>query len=133
MAPTNVDIVRELFAAFERGDEEAMLALADPDVEIEPAWDSLTMVGGRGREVFLEFFRVWPSFWHEYCLETAEFVEAGDKVVVVLRERGLSRPGFSAVEDEFAHVWTIRDGKAAAVRVFSEPTDALRAAGLKRS
>src|SRR4051812_7933024 len=105
----NVEVVRGMFEAFERGDEDALLAFADPDVQIHPAWDSVTIKPGRGREAFLEFWREWPSFWHDYSVEPREFVESGEHVVVVLHERARSRPGFAVVEDEFAHVWTIHE------------------------
>ena len=133
MATENVEIGRAMFAAFQRGDEQELLLFAHPDVEILPAWDSVSIEPGHGYDGFLEFWREWPSFWHACSLEAKEFVEAGDKVVVVLHERARSRPGFAEVEDEFAHVWTICDGKARAVRVYSQRADALRSVGLKPS
>jgi uncharacterized protein len=133
MATPNVEIVRAMFAAFERGDEEDLLSFAAPDVEIRPAWDSLSIEPTRGYDGFLEFWQEWPSFWHSYSVEPLEFVEAGEHVVVVLHERARSRPEFAEVEDEFAHVWTIREGKVTAVRVYNQRADALKAVGLKKS
>jgi ketosteroid isomerase-like protein len=125
----NVETVRAMFETFQHGDEDALLGFADPDVEIRPAWDSISSEVGRGREAFLAFWRDWPNFWHDYGLEPREFVDAGDRVLVVLHERGRSRPGATEVEDEFAHIWTVRDGKVTRADVYSSRDEGYRALG----
>ena len=132
MSSQSVEIVHAMFEAFQRSDEETLLALADPNVEVHPSWDSLTLEVGRGHEQFLKFWREWPSFWESYSLQPCEFIDAGDKVVVILHERARSRPGFTEVEDEFAHVWTVRDGKVTRVDIFNEKSEAAKAAGLEK-
>jgi len=130
MSSQNVEIVRSMFEAFERQDEGALLALADPDVEIHPSWDSLSSGVRHGPDEFRKFWREWPSFWDAYSLEPREFVDAGEHVVVILYERARSRPGSTEIEDEFAHVWTVRDGKVTRVAVYSHKSEAFRAAGM---
>jgi ketosteroid isomerase-like protein len=120
-----------MFEALKRNDEEALLALADAEVEIHPSRDSLSNDIGRGHEEFAKFWREWPSFWDAYHLEPRDFVHAGDQVVVVLYERARSRPGAPEIEDEFAHVWTVRAGKVTRVEVYSHKAEALRAAGVR--
>ena len=83
-----------------------------------------------GHEEFLKFWREWPSFWDGYSLEPREFVDAGKQMVAILYERARSRPGFTEVEDEFAHVWTVRGGQVTRVDVYSDKSEALRAAGV---
>jgi ketosteroid isomerase-like protein len=99
-----------------------------PKFEIQPSWDSLSAEVSHGHEEFLRFWREWPAFWDAYSLEAREFIDAGERVVVVLHERARSRPGFAEVEDEFAHVWTIRGRKVTQVELYSDKSEASRAA-----
>jgi ketosteroid isomerase-like protein len=47
-------------------------------------------------------------------------------VIVVLRMRGTGRGSGVTVEERIAHQWRVRDGKAVALQVYSDPEDALR-------
>jgi ketosteroid isomerase-like protein len=58
-----------------------------------------------------------------------EFIEAGDRVVVLMRLHARSRLG-SELEQRVAGVWTMRDGKATAVRYYMDRDEALADAGL---
>ena len=54
-------------------------------------------------------------------------IGVGDShIVVVLRMHGRGRGSGVPVEERIAHLWLIRDGKAAEMRVYSDPQDALR-------
>jgi ketosteroid isomerase-like protein len=131
MSAENVDVVRALFEAFQRGDERALVAMADPDVEIKPAWDSMSVDVARGHEEFLKFWREWPDFWDAYSLQPCRFIDSGERVVVVLQERARTRPGAAEVKDEFAHVWTLRGRKVTRVDLYNDKGDAFRAAGVE--
>ena len=47
-------------------------------------------------------------------------------MVVVLKMSGRGRGSGVPVEEEIAHLWTIDNGKAVAMQVYSDPQDALR-------
>ena len=47
-------------------------------------------------------------------------------VVVVLKMTGRGRGSGVPVEETIAHLWTVRDGKAIAMQVYSDPEHALR-------
>jgi ketosteroid isomerase-like protein len=96
-----------------------------------PSWDSTTTDVGRGHKQFLEFWHGWESDWDDYHVEAREFHDAGDSVVVVIYERGRGRLSGVAVEDEFAHLWLLRDGKVARIDVFTHKREALAAAGVR--
>ena len=59
-------------------------------------------------------------------LEPEEFIGEGDYVIVVLMMRGTGRGSGVTVEERIAHQWKVRDGKAVALQVYSDPDDAVR-------
>jgi ketosteroid isomerase-like protein len=65
-------------------------------------------------------------------LQPEEFIAEGDYVIVVLRMRGTGRGSGVTVEERIAHQWKIRDGKAVALQVYSDPDDAVRDARADR-
>jgi ketosteroid isomerase-like protein len=65
-------------------------------------------------------------------LEPVEFVDAGDQVVVNLRQSIRGKGSGAEVVGDIAHVWTVRDGSVQQLRIFkSKETalDTLRAEG----
>ena len=57
--------------------------------------------------------------------------DAGDKVVAVVRQRGLSKATGVPVEMHLAHVLTYQDGKTIRNEMYANPAEALEAAGLR--
>jgi ketosteroid isomerase-like protein len=56
--------------------------------------------------------------------------DAGDTVVAVARQRGLSKATGVPVEMHLAHVIIYRHGKAIRTRMYASPAEGLEAAGL---
>ncbi|HZO49189.1 MAG TPA: nuclear transport factor 2 family protein [Gaiellaceae bacterium] len=115
-----VEIVRRSYEAFARGDLDGVLADMADDIE----WHQAQGLphGGlyRGlaevrRHVFDPLDRDW---WTEFAAEPHEFVDGGDQVVVLGRYRGVARGTGKRLDVPFAHVWTLRDGKAVRFRQF---------------
>jgi ketosteroid isomerase-like protein len=119
MSQENVEIVRRVYEAQARGDVKAVVALYDPEVELDnsrsPVGDFAGTVGRvfRGQDAVQKAFRDWYSVWANVESEVEELIDAGDdRVVSVFTYRARGRT--SGVEVEFAHMagdWTIRDGK----------------------
>ena len=84
-----------------------------------------------GHAGFLAYSERWLESWEEYRLIPEEFIEVGDRVVVVHRAVGRGKGSGIDVETRAAHVWTIREGKVVRLEIFRAPADALEAAGLK--
>jgi ketosteroid isomerase-like protein len=131
MSKENVDVVRAMFAAYLRGDDQALTTFAHAGVEMQPSWDSTEVTPQRGHDAFLRFWRGWESAWEDYFIEVRELHDAGDEVVVVLYERGRGPGSGIVVEDLFAHVWAVDGGKVSRVEAFSHRRDALAAAGIR--
>ena len=61
-----------------------------------------------------EFFPAMRSHFTAWRAEATEYIEAGDRVTVIGRYFGTTTSGKELVIP-FLHVWTVRDGKIAAV------------------
>ena len=122
----NVDVVQQGYEAFGRGDIPAVLELLTDDVEWTEQGPSVIPFAGtfRGREGIAEFFTLLDETLEFEQFEPRKFVGQGDTVVVVGYERGLVKPTGRTFEHEWAHVYTLRDGKIAK-GLFLEDTAAL--------
>ena len=63
----------------------------------------------RGREAIHR--RRWTSAWDDWELEVEDYIDAGDTVVVIVRQRGRSKSTGVLVEMRFGQVWTTRGGE----------------------
>jgi uncharacterized protein len=122
----NVDVVQQAYEAFGRGDIPGVLELLTDDVEWTMQGPSVIPFAGtfRGREGIAEFFTLLDETLEFEQFEPRKFVGQGDTVVVVGYERGLVKPTGRTFEHEWAHVYTLRDGKIA-TGLFLEDTAAL--------
>ncbi len=115
---TNVDIIRNAYVAFAQEDIPAVLAVLDDDIE----WyvpDELPEGGGfRGHDAVLGFFGGLAELYDELRVEPDRFHGAGDRVIAEGHHRG--RIGDTAFEVGFAHMWTMRDGRAVAYREYTD-------------
>jgi ketosteroid isomerase-like protein len=85
--------------------------------------------GVEGAQRFLDD---WTGAWDDWGLEIREIYDAGNDVVVaVVHQRGRARATGMALDMLFAQTWTIRDGRLTRMDMYSDPSEALRAAGLR--
>jgi ketosteroid isomerase-like protein len=129
MSQENVEVVRQAYAEFERGNFWVP-EFFDPDIRIR--W--LDVVGARAETVGLEnltrFLRDW--FAAQQLTMTAErLIDAGDQVVVVAVWRGRGKASDVVTEWRHGQVWTLRDGRVTSVISYREPSAAFEAAGLR--
>jgi uncharacterized protein len=132
MAQTNVDRLRGGYEALGRGDYEAVRELLDPKVLL---WDRPEVPDARsyrGYEGMLVTLRDTSDSFEDFRLDPEQFFEHADKIVVILSMTGRGRTSGVPVEERIAHLWTLRDGLAIELRAFTDPADALQAAGLPR-
>lgn len=73
--------------------------------------------------------REFLSSWEDWRCEAEEYIEVGDKVVVLAHYTGRAKTSGVEVVHAGAHVWTMRDGRAVRLEVFSDRKRALAAAG----
>jgi ketosteroid isomerase-like protein len=128
MSQENVEVVRGMWEAFLRQDFEAALSAFDPDVE----WDGTNLPDGRvarGHDAVRDHTARWASTWADWRVELEQFIDAGDEVVLFIREKGLSKSGIE-VDERHAEVYTVRDRRILRRRGFSDGQEALEAVGL---
>jgi len=119
---TNTEVVQQGYEAFGRGDIPALLDLLTDDVEWTLQGPSVIPFAGtrHGREGVEEFFSVLDETLEFEQFEPREFVAQGDSVVVLGYERSLAKATGRWLEQEWAHVYTLRDGKIATGRFFED-------------
>jgi uncharacterized protein len=112
---TNVEVVQETYEAVGRGDIPALLDLLTDDVEWTFQGPSMIPFAGthRGREGVAKFFSLVSGNLEFERFEPREFVAQGDTVVVLGFERSRIKPTGRTFEQEWAHVYKLRDGKVA--------------------
>jgi ketosteroid isomerase-like protein len=132
MPDQSVQIVRDAFAAVERGDMQAVLRLCDEDIVITqpPELPGVTPEQ-RGHKGVLEAFAIWPEQWDDYRIEILRVAAApAGKVFVSVRTRGRGKQSGVEVDMDFSFAFTVRDGKISEWRLFVQEDQALAAAGL---
>jgi ketosteroid isomerase-like protein len=79
----------------------------------------------------MEFFdRILDAF--EYVHQVPErFVDCGEQVLVFVRTEARARTAGLEVDEPWAHLVTVRNGKIARVKQFRNRAEALEAAGLE--
>ena len=134
MSRGNVELVRRVCEANDRGDLTAVFAAYDPEIE----WHVLGLTSAEvgfdpvyvGHEGVRNFWRLWLSAWETTSFEYHEFIDAGEHVVVVQSQRNRGRTSGIELEWNFAQVWTIQDEKVVRVEFFPTRGEALKAVGL---
>ena len=121
----NAEVVQQSYAAFGRGDIPAVLRLLTDDVEWTLQGPSVIPWAGthHGHEGVTEFFSLLGETLEFEQFEPREYVAQGDTVVVLGHEQSIVKPTGRGFEQEWAHAYTLRDGKIA-TGLFIEDTAA---------
>ncbi len=136
MSAENVKIVRELMAlrvrARESGERLPHTGLAAPDFEIDLSRRVFNPAVYRGIDGLARLDDEIRDVWEEFRVVPEQFIEAGDRVVVMEKIGGRGRSSGVEVETRtYATIWTLRDGQVTRVQVGVDPNEALKAVGLE--
>ena len=128
---TNVAVVQQTYEAVGRGDVPGVLDLLTDDVVWTFQGPSTIPFAGvhHGHEGIAEFFSSVGEALEFVQFEPREFVAQGDNVVVLGYERSLAKATGRPLEQEWAHVYTLRDGKIATGRFFEDTAAEVSAFG----
>jgi uncharacterized protein len=131
MSEENVEVVRRVVDAIrDRRWEEATRQLG-PDIELHGTAGGLTEGSvWRGPKQIRDFFEQDAEAWDERRLEAEEFIDAGDRVVVLVREFRRGRGSGVELEADTAVVFEVRDGRVVRIQGYMDRAEALEAAGL---
>ena len=127
-----VALVRRGYEALNRGDVEGVLAFLDPEIE----WHGYTHIPESGPLEGREDVRAWLErfldAWEELEIELTDILDAGERVVALVRFHAIGRGSGVQVEGGVdAHVWTVRNGHAVAVTLYQGTREAMAAVGLR--
>jgi ketosteroid isomerase-like protein len=127
MSQGNLEAIREVYTSWARGDFSASRRLFDRDVTLvvdAEIPDAGTYVGSEGvREYMIGFLEPWEKL----TMESESITEAGDRVLALVRQRGVGRSSTVPVELRYFHVWTFQASRVIRVEVFLHEHDALEA------
>ena len=124
----NVALVQGIYAAFKAGDVPGVVARMSPDIVWNEAENFPYADGNpyRGPEAILTgVFARLGTDWDGFAAIPAEYLDAGDTVVVLGRYHGTYKATGRALDAQLVHVWRVADGKAVG---FQQYTDTLQSA-----
>ena len=133
MSQENVEILRRGYEAFARGDLDYVLERLDPHVDWRPAIAPILGVETvQGREAVGRFFtRDLFEGFDQFRAEPLSFEDlGGDFVLVMVRYTGRGESSGIEMDQEFATLYELRDGKTVTMRDYPTRAEALGAAGL---
>jgi ketosteroid isomerase-like protein len=126
----NLEIVREMYEAFNRGDAETGLRMLDPEPELHQAPEVVDAEAYIGLDAFVRGMALFMEDWEHPRLEPLDVDAIGDFVFMRVRVSGVAKNTRLEMTTQFFHAWTFRDGKPWRCIVRSTREEALKAVGL---
>ncbi len=118
----NVNIVREIYANFGRGNIPSILnVLADDIVFKQPTAGPSPLAGTyHGPEQVGEWFGKLDEVAESQNFEPREFIAQGNKVIVLGYYKFLAKPTNKTWEAEWVMVWTFKESKVVGFQFFGD-------------
>lgn len=120
---SNIQLVQDAYAAFGRGDIDAVIAAMHPDINWHEAEHSPwhTPGGHHGpTEVLSNVFARIPHDFDRFEVHPTAFHDAGETVIVEGRYRASAAGNPDPLDAQVCHVWTVRDGKLARFQQYTD-------------
>jgi ketosteroid isomerase-like protein len=131
MSQENVEVVKEMNAALNRGDIDDAMARYAPDAELRDLAngpDQPTLV--RGTDQIREVWALWTAAFDELHADVEEFFDAGEAVVCASHWIGRGKTSGMSIDGRQFDVFECRDGKVIrAVFGCKSKAEALEAVG----
>jgi ketosteroid isomerase-like protein len=129
----NVETVRGMYEAFERGDVPAVLGLFDPKIEWNEAehftfWNGAPFVGPDA-VVESVFMAIGETFGDTFRVNVDRLHGAGDTVVMEGRYTGVVQSTGKSVDAQVAHVIDLKDGKIVRFQQYTDTWQFAEATG----
>jgi ketosteroid isomerase-like protein len=131
MSRENVAVMRRMYEAWNSGDMAGLAEVFDPQVEVRPALSAfMASTVYRGHDGIATWYAETHEPWADMRAVPQRFIEAGDRLVVVVGLQARVPGGQVDIDAEIGHVVTIRDGCIVRLDGYDEPAAALEAAGV---
>jgi ketosteroid isomerase-like protein len=131
MSQENVELALSAFDAWNRGDYEAWIEAFDSECEFSPLRAQLEGRPYRGHDGLRQFMRDLTDDWENVRFGLSDIRDAGDQLVGLIRFKGRGRISQAELDLPIGVVASMREGKILKMRMYSDPADALEAAGLR--
>ncbi len=130
----NVEVLKPVYEQWSQGNFRPVTDAYGADLEWGWSEEFPGLAGvERGAEGQSEKLVTWLKTWEDWRCEAEEYRTKDDLVVVLCRYVGRGKGSGVDVDTPGAHLWTVRDGRAVRMIVFSDRERALEAAGLGSS
>jgi ketosteroid isomerase-like protein len=111
----NLEVLKQAYKDFSSGNVEAVVATWHPDI----VWAECTgfpFVQGNGIYVGIQaivegVFANIPVYYDGFNIETTDFVDGGDKIVMVGYYKGTYKSTGKKFKANAMHAWTFKNGK----------------------
>ena len=124
MSEQNVEFVKGVYGAFERGDVPAVLGAFADDIEwVEAEGMPYGGVYRGGEAVAQNVFGPITEDVDGFALATGEYIASGGSVAAVVRYTGTGKVSGKPLDVPAVHVWDVRDGKLARFRQFIDTVE----------
>ena len=110
----NVRLLKDLYAAFGRGDIPAVLEVMSADIRWYQAENNPYRPTGEawvGPDAVNTLFMRIGADWDGFTVHTKSFHGAGDSVIVEARYTGTFKPTGKSMDAQVCHIWDVKDGK----------------------
>lgn len=122
---SNSEIARRGYEAFNRG--QVPFDLLDPGIEIRNPRESPQADVFRGYQGMQRYLDLVSEAFEEIHMEPEEFIERGERLLVMVRTTGRARGSGMSLDALWGQVWTVREGKAVRLDIFTDRQQALAA------
>ena len=129
MSRENVEIVRRMNAAFNRGDLDEAFGFYEPTAIWHSRGDEPDTGEYHGLLAIRQMARMWQSMFAEFEFELEDYVDAGDRVVTSGWLCGRGRGNGADVRERYAWVVRMHDGKLAEIWEYRDRSNALEGRG----
>lgn len=111
----NVEIIKNAYAAFSKGDVPTVLGVMDPEIKWYEAEGNPYMPSGEafhGPDAVLnQLFARLATEWEGFTVHPQTFHNAGDTVIVEGRYTGTFKSTGKSQDTQMCHIWTFSNGK----------------------
>jgi ketosteroid isomerase-like protein len=130
MSKQNVEIMRQAMPESAPANPEDLFSILDAEVEWDYVGAFPEIRTAHGPAEVREFLREWSAAFDDFSFQAEEMVDAGDSVVVHVRQGGRGKETGAHVENHAWQVFTLRNGKIVHCRGYDTKARALEAAGV---
>lgn len=130
MSRGHVETLRGVYDEWARGNFRAGEDLWDRDAVFIMRSEFPDAGAYHGPEGVIHYMRGFLAPWNDLTITAKEFLDAGDSVVVAVRQHGIGRESGTPVELLYFHLWTFRGSAAIRWEAIRTRAEALEAAGL---